>query len=126
MFCIVTTDHTSRLQERMIDLKVGKGPYFALTRPYHLTCMEVPLSAARGRAARPGGHCMVPTQPGAECITLAKRDLAPARSSGRIGETDYRAWAMTHAEARNANAIRWALPRGEGGEARQGGRANYL
>jgi hypothetical protein len=24
---------------------------------------------------------------------------------GRIGETDYRAWAMTHAQARNANAI---------------------
>ncbi len=32
VFCIVTTDHP-RLQERMIDLKVGKGPYFSLLRP---------------------------------------------------------------------------------------------
>ena len=31
----------------MVDLKVGKGPYFTLFRPYHLTSLEVPLSAAR-------------------------------------------------------------------------------
>ena len=31
----------------MIDLKVGPGPCFALVRPYHLTSLEVPLSAVR-------------------------------------------------------------------------------
>ena len=110
VFCIVTTDHP-RLQERMIDLKVGKGPYFALTRPYHLTSLEVPLSAAR--AVLHGHADMVPLeQPVAECITLAKRDLSPGEVLGRIGETDYRAWAMTHAEARNANAIPLGLAQG--------------
>jgi predicted homoserine dehydrogenase-like protein len=110
VFCIVTTDHP-RLQERMIDLKVGKGPYFALTRPYHLTSLEVPLSAAR--AVLHSRADMVPLeQPVAECITLAKRDLAPGEILGRIGETDYRAWAMTHAEARNANAIPLGLAQG--------------
>ena len=110
VFCIVTTDHP-RLQERMIDLKVGKGPYFALTRPYHLTSLEVPLSAAR--AVLHGQADMVPLeQPVAECVTLAKRDLAPGEILGRIGETDYRAWAMTHAEARNANAIPLGLAQG--------------
>lgn len=110
VFCVVTTDHP-RLQERMIDLKVGKGPYFALTRPYHLTSLEVPLSAAR--AVLHGHADMVPLeQPVAECITLAKRDLSPGEVLGRIGETDYRAWAMTHAEARNANAIPLGLAQG--------------
>ena len=110
VFCIVTTDHP-RLQERMIDLTVGKGPYFALTRPYHLTSLEVPLSAAR--AVLHSHADMVPLeQPVAECITLAKRDLAVGEVLGRIGETDYRAWAMTHAEARNANAIPLGLAQG--------------
>ncbi|MCA3556180.1 MAG: homoserine dehydrogenase [Aestuariivirga sp.] len=110
VFCIVTTDHP-RLQERLIDLKVGKGPYFALTRPYHLTSLEVPLSAAR--AVLHGQADMAPlAQPVAECATVAKRDLSPGENLGRIGETDYRAWAMTHAEARNANAVPLGLAQG--------------
>jgi predicted homoserine dehydrogenase-like protein len=110
VFCIVTTDHP-RLQERMIDLKVGKGPYFALTRPYHLTSMEVPLSAARAVLHRQAD--MVPLEnPVAEVTTLAKRDLQPGEILGRIGEMDYRAWAMTHAGARNANALPLGLAQG--------------
>ena len=110
VFCIVTTDHP-RLQERLIDLKVGKGPYFALTRPYHLTSLEVPLSAAR--AVLHGRADMVPLeQPVAECVTIAKRDLKPGEILGRIGEEDYRAWAMTHAEARSANAVPLGLAQG--------------
>ncbi len=110
VFCIVTTDHP-RLQERLIDLKVGKGPYFALLRPYHLTSLEVPLSAAR--AVLHGQADMVPlAHPVAEAVTLAKRDLKPGVILGRIGETDYRAWAMTHAEARSANALPLGLAQG--------------
>ncbi len=110
VFCIVTSDHP-RLQERMIDLKVGKGPYFSLFRPYHLTSLEVPLSAARAVLHRHAD--MVPLeQPVAEAVTLAKRDLKPGDVLGRIGEWDYRAWAMTHAEARNANAVPLGLAQG--------------
>lgn len=110
VFCIVTTDHP-RLQERMIDLKVGKGPYFTLFRPYHLTSLEVPLSAARAVLHKHAD--MVPVeQPVAEAITLAKRDLAAGEILGRIGEDGYRAWAMTHAEARNANAVPLGLAQG--------------
>ena len=110
VFCIVTSDHP-RLQERMIDLKVGKGPYFSLFRPYHLTSLEVPLSAARAVLHRHAD--MVPLeQPIAEAVTLAKRDLKPGDVLGRIGEWDYRAWAMTHVEARNANAIPLGLAQG--------------
>ncbi|MFN4143078.1 NAD(P)H-dependent oxidoreductase [Aestuariivirga sp.] len=110
VFCVVTTDHP-RLQERLVDLKLGQGPYFALLRPYHLTSLEVPLSAARAVLHRQAD--MVPLeQPVAEAVTLAKRDLMPGEVLGRIGETDYRAWAMTHAEARNANAMPLGLAQG--------------
>ena len=49
---------------------------------------------------------MVPLDhPVAEAIAVAKRDLKPGEILGRIGETDYRAWAMTWPAARNANAL---------------------
>jgi predicted homoserine dehydrogenase-like protein len=103
VFCIVESDHP-RVVERMIDLKVGKGPYFALFRPYHLTSLEVPLSAAHAVLHKRAD--MVPLDhPVAEAIAVAKRDLKPGETLGKIGETQYRAWAMTWSEARKANAL---------------------
>ncbi|MFO1122353.1 MAG: SAF domain-containing protein [Hyphomicrobiales bacterium] len=110
VFCIVGTDHP-RVLERLIDLKVGKGPYFTLFRPYHLTSLEVPLSAARAVLHRRAD--MVPLErPVAEAITVAKRDLKAGETLGKIGETEYRAWAMTHAQARSANAVPLGLAEG--------------
>ena len=110
VFCIVEADHP-RVLERLIDLKVGKGPYFTIHRPYHLTSLEVPLSAARAVLHKQAD--MAPLdRPVAECITLAKRDLKAGETMGKIGETDYRAWAMTWGEARNANAMPLGLAEG--------------
>jgi predicted homoserine dehydrogenase-like protein len=103
VFCIVEANHP-RVVERMIDLKVGKGPYFSLFRPFHLTSLEVPLSAAHAVLHKRAD--MVPLDhPVAEAIAVAKRDLAAGETLGKIGETQYRAWAMTWAEARKANAL---------------------
>jgi predicted homoserine dehydrogenase-like protein len=103
VFCIVETDHP-RVLERMIDLKVGKGPFFSIMRPYHLTSLEVPLSAAK--AVLHGRADMVPLDhPVAEAITVAKRGLKAGQRLGKIGETEYRAWAMTAAQARASNAV---------------------
>ncbi len=103
VFCIVETDHP-RVLERMIDLKVGKGPYFALYRPYHLTSLEVPLSAAHAVLHKRAD--MVPLDhPVAEAVAIAKRDLSAGETLGKIGETQYRAWAMTWGEARRASAL---------------------
>ena len=44
--CVAEMDHP-RIRERMEDLKMGEGPYFTFFRPYHLTCLEVPLTCAR-------------------------------------------------------------------------------
>jgi predicted homoserine dehydrogenase-like protein len=103
VFCIVKPRH-ERVAERMTDLKVGNGPCYALFRPYHLTSLETPLSAARAvmhkRAdLEPLDH------PVAECAALAKRDLAEGETLGKIGERDYRGFAMSWIEARNLAAL---------------------
>jgi len=110
VFCVVEAKHP-RVLERMIDLKVGKGTFFTLFRPYHLTSLEVPLSAAR--AVLHHRADMVPLDhPVAEAVTVAKRDLKAGETLGKIGETQYRAWAMTASEARSNNAIPLGLAEG--------------
>lgn len=110
VFCIVKPNH-HRVLERLIDLKVGSGPCFALMRPYHLTSLEVPLSAVRAVLDRRSDleplHEAV-----AECAVLAKRALAEGEVLGKIGERDYRAWAMTAEEARSADALPLGLAEG--------------
>jgi predicted homoserine dehydrogenase-like protein len=103
VFVIVKPRH-DRVMERMIDLKVGPGPCFALLRPYHLTSLEVPLSAAR--AVAHGKADLVPLDhPVAECVTVAKRDLVPGQTLEAIGLHDYRGFAMTWEDARSEGAI---------------------
>jgi predicted homoserine dehydrogenase-like protein len=103
VFCVIETKHP-RVLERMIDLKMGKGPYFTIYRPYHLTSLEVPLSAARAvmykRAdMQPLDH------PVAEAVAVAKRGLGVGESLGMIGEDDYRGFAMTWQDARAKGAL---------------------
>jgi predicted homoserine dehydrogenase-like protein len=103
VFCIIETKHP-RVLERMIDLKVGKGPYFTIFRPYHLTSLEVPLSAARAVLYKRAD--MEPLDhPVAEAVAVAKRDLGQSQSLGMIGESDYRGFAMTWEDARRRNAL---------------------
>ncbi len=103
VFCIVETQHP-RILERMIDLKMGNGPYFTLYRPYHLTSIEVPLSAAR--AVIHNTADMVPLDnPVAEAVAVAKRDLKPGETLGMIGESEYRGMAINWQEGRDAGCI---------------------
>jgi predicted homoserine dehydrogenase-like protein len=103
VFVVVEATHP-RIIERMDDLHVGQGPFYAFHRPYHLTSLEVPLTAAR--IALYGKPDMVPLpKPVAEVCAVAKRDLKPGESLDAIGETCYRSWTMTVAEARAAGAI---------------------
>jgi predicted homoserine dehydrogenase-like protein len=103
VFCIVKPRH-DRVIERMVDLKMGPGPCFALVRPYHLTSLEVPLSAARAVLHRRAD--MVPLDhPVAESVAVAKRDLVPGQTLEAIGLHDYRGFAMTWEDAREEGAI---------------------
>ncbi|RWA75067.1 MAG: homoserine dehydrogenase [Mesorhizobium sp.] len=103
VFCIIETKHP-RVLERMIDLKVGKGPYFTIFRPYHLTSLEVPLSAARAVVYKRAD--MEPLDhPVAEAVAVAKTNLGAGQSLGMIGENDYRGFAMTWEDARAKGAL---------------------
>jgi predicted homoserine dehydrogenase-like protein len=103
VFAIVEAEHP-RIIERMDDLHVGKGPYYALFRPYHLTSLEVPLTAARIMLY--GKPDMVPLpSPVAEVCAVAKRDLAVGETFDAIGETCYRSFILTIEDARAKHAV---------------------
>jgi len=103
VFVIVEAEHP-RIIERMDDLHVGKGPYYAFFRPYHLTSLEVPLTAARIMLY--GKPDMVPMpNPVAEVCAVAKRDLTVGESFDAIGETCYRSFILTVEDARRQHAV---------------------
>ena len=103
VFCVVKPRHP-RITERMTDLKVGPGPCYSIFRPYHLTSLEVPLTAIRAVFTRRPD--MEPVDyPVAECTAVAKRDLQPGQTLGKIGEYDYRGFAMTWEDARAARRV---------------------
>ncbi len=103
VFCVVKPKHP-RVAERLTDLKVGPGPCYTIFRPYHLTSLEVPLSAIR--AVLDGQPDMEPlNRPVAECVAVAKRDLNPGDMLGKIGEFDYRGFAMTWESARDGGCM---------------------
>lgn len=103
VFVVAKMDHP-RLNERLEDLKIGKGPYFTFHRPYHLTSLEVPLTVAR--AVLHGKSDMVPLpKPVAEVCAVAKKDMQPGDRLDAIGQYCYRSWIMTTPEARSAKAI---------------------
>ena len=110
VFVVVEATHP-RIIERMDDLHVGKGPYYAFFRPYHLTSLEVPLTCAR--AVLTGKPDMVPLDtPVAEVCAVAKRDLKAGETLDSIGEYMYRSWTMTVPDARAAQAIPCGLLEG--------------
>lgn len=103
VFVVIEAEHP-RVLERLDDLHVGTGPYYALFRPYHLTSLEVPLTCAR--IALYGKPDMVPLpRPVAEVCAVAKRDLTPGETFDAIGETCYRSFTMSIEDARSKGAV---------------------
>ena len=108
---VITELRHPRLRERMNDLHLGEGPYYTFFRPYHLTSLEVPRSAAAA-VLFGQSHMMPLPRPVAECAALAKTDLETGRRLDAIGEYCYRGWALTRAEARAIKAIPLGLAQG--------------
>ncbi|MFK7902041.1 MAG: NAD(P)H-dependent oxidoreductase [Nitratireductor sp.] len=103
IFVIIKAEH-DRIHERMADLKMGEGPYYTFHRPYHLTSLEVPLTAAR--VVMHGKPDMVPlAKPVAEVCALAKKDIKAGESLDAVGEYCYRSWTMTKQDAVAAKAV---------------------
>jgi predicted homoserine dehydrogenase-like protein len=110
VFCVAEMAHP-RLRERMNDLHLGPGPYYAFYRPYHLTSLEVPLSAAAA-ALYGESHMQALPVPVAEVGCIAKCDLKVGDVLGRIGEYLYRGYALTRGDARGRNALPIGLAQG--------------
>lgn len=107
VFVVIKAPHP-RIHERLRDLKMGPGPYFTFVRPYHLTSLEVPLTAIS--LVRHGLPHMQPLPvPVAECCCVAKRPLAPGVTLGKIGEDHYRGWITTAADAREGRLLPMGL-----------------
>ncbi len=100
-----------RLRERMNDLQLGEGPYYTFYRPYHLTSLEVPLSAAA--AVLYGQSHMRPLAiPSAEVGAKAKRNLSPGETLDSIGEYAYRGFALSRNDAIASHALPLGLAQG--------------
>ena len=110
IFVIAEMAHP-RLRERMNDLALGEGPYYTFYRPYHLTSLEVPLSAAAAVLYQ-RSNMMPLARPVAETIALAKRDLAAGETLDAIGETCYHGWAMTREDAQAIGGVPMGLLHG--------------
>jgi predicted homoserine dehydrogenase-like protein len=96
----VLAEHNDPAQHRYLDLyKMGEGPLYCFTTPFHLCYMEVPLSIARAvlfkdAAAAPIGGPMV------EVVTTAKTDLKAGDVLDGIG------YYMTYGQCENADVVR--------------------
>ncbi len=96
----VLAEHEDPTQHRYLDLyKMGEGPLYCFTMPFHLCYMEVPLSIARAvifhdAAATPIGGPVV------EVVATAKRDLKMGEVLDGIG------YYMTYGQCENADVAR--------------------
>ncbi len=110
VFVVVEAPHP-RIIERFDDLHVGKGPYYALTKPYHLTSLEVPLTAAAAVLFGTTEMVSLPV-PSGEVGCMAKRDIEQGETLDAIGETCYRGFALERRDAAAKNVLPIGLAHG--------------
>jgi predicted homoserine dehydrogenase-like protein len=88
VFAVVTTDCGPMIGDMRFH-GMGPGPNWVLSRPYHLTHLEAPLSAAR--AVLFGEAALATTaKPVAETVVVAKRDLRAGEKLDYIGGFSFR------------------------------------
>ncbi|WP_291654115.1 SAF domain-containing protein [Bosea sp. (in: a-proteobacteria)] len=110
VFAVAEMRHP-RVRERMSDLHLGPGPYYSFFRPYHLTSLEVPLSAAAAVIFNQSHMRPLPV-PTSEVGCVAKRDLAVGETLDAIGEYGYRGFALSRADAQARKALPIGLAQG--------------
>jgi predicted homoserine dehydrogenase-like protein len=110
VFVVVEAAHP-RIIERFDDLHVGTGPYYALTKPYHLTSLEVPLTAAAAVIFGTTEMVSLPV-PSGDVGCMAKRDIAAGETLDAIGETCYRGFALARTYAAEHNVLPIGLAHG--------------
>ena len=103
VFVIITTDLPA-VKEEMAYLSMGEGPNYILYRPYHLTSIETPLSAAR--ACIYHEPTIVPKgAPVSETVAVAKKDLKAGEYLDSIGGYTVYGVIDTFENAKKDNAL---------------------
>lgn len=82
VFLIVTTD-SEVIREDLDYLKMGDGPNYVLHRTYHIPTIEPLLTAARAELY--GDANLIPQEPVADTISIAKRDISAGETIDGIG-----------------------------------------
>ena len=88
----------------------ARAPTYSFFRPYHLTSLEVPLTARAHHALRQARHGAA-AEPGRRSLRGRQARSAAGETFDAIGETCYRGWTMTAAEARAQRPCRAACLR---------------
>lgn len=109
VFVVVTTDDADVASD-LRYLSVGTGPYWTLTRPFHLANLEIPVSIVE--AVRGNRATLVPEHHMAELGATAKHDLAPGDLISGIGGEEVFGFAWPADEARERNLVPMGLAEG--------------
>lgn len=83
VFVVFTADNPKIVRD-LKYLNLGKGPYWALYRPYHLANLETPISIVRAVINRATTIATI-TPPTAETITYSKRALRGGEQIDYLG-----------------------------------------
>lgn len=92
------------LDYEMRFLKMGKGPYYTIYRPYHLTSIEVPITIAKA-VIRHETSIEPLDKPVAQTIAVAKRDLFPGDVTEGIGGHGVYGTLVTYEEATESDGV---------------------
>jgi len=103
VFLIVRTN-LEAVRDEMAYLSMGEGPNYVLYRPYHLTSIETPLSAARAYIYHE--PTIVPKgAPVSETVAVAKKDLKAGEHLDSIGGYTIYGVIDTYENAKKENAL---------------------
>ncbi len=111
VFLVVTTDQP-RLIDSLVQRDMGTGPNYLLYRPFHLCSMETPLTAAQAVIYDEATMQPMKKPLTAECIAVAKKDLAKGTVLDAIGGYCYRGSIERGEIARDGNMLPLGLAKG--------------
>ena len=109
VFVIVKTD-SPYVAEEMSYLSMGKGPYFAIFRPFHLASVEAPLTVAKMLCD--GYETLVSGKPTTEVIASTKKAHAKGERFDGIGGFSARGVTDRVEDAKSDNLVPIGLLQG--------------
>ncbi|NPV71611.1 MAG: NAD(P)-dependent oxidoreductase [Firmicutes bacterium] len=108
---VIASIENEKVRQDLGYLKMGSGPNYLFYRPFHLANIETPISIAKAVLLR---EATIAPSSGlvAECMTVAKKDLAPGEEIDGIGGYTVYGSVDTAEAARAEGALPLGLARG--------------